>query len=141
MKKALIITVIALSTVTMTTANAKAMICGYTDHMHMGSQSPAKPVIQGAVTANGAVTGVKTGVDSFDIVDNQGPGGCDMGSEGTVHVTYAATPSDYCILNFVDSPSYDNPKSVNAQCVGRLKYLGADYDGLFSYSYSMMFSM
>ncbi len=141
MKKSLLFTLLALSTCTMTAVNAKPMICGYTDHMHMGSNSPAKPVIKGAITADGAVIGTQTGVDSFDIVDNQNPGVCDMGSSGTVHVTYAASPSDYCVLNFVDGPGKDNPVSVNAQCYGKLQYLGANYDGTFSYAYSMIFSM
>ncbi len=141
MKKLVLFTSLAVCALTMNVADAKTMICGYVDHMHMASNSPAKPVIQGNITSDGDTTGVQTGVDSFDIHDNQTPGVCNMSSQGTVHVTYYASQSDYCVLNFLDGASNDNPQSIDPKCYGKLHYLGANYDGLWSYSYSMIFSM
>lgn len=119
-------------------AMAAPQVCGYTDHIHLSNNAKlAKPKIQGSLQSSGYVLGVQTGPSKFDIHDHQPNNECVVDSTGTVTVRYALNSNSYCDLTFTDGPYLENP-SVDYNC-HNLTYLGMNYDGFGTYSYSLMF--
>ena len=54
---------------------------------------------------------------------------------GFAHVTVAYDNTNWCVLDIKDGP-YMNHPTISASCSG-IHYLGTDYDGLSSYSYTI----
>ena len=102
--------------------------CGYKDYFHLSDKShPGIYVVSGYSEQDIILQFV--GPRSFIIRDTY------QCRDGYAHVTVAYDTANWCILDIKDGP-YMNHPSVRASCSG-MNYLGIDYDGVGSYSYSI----
>lgn len=109
-------------------ASAKESFCGYKDYFRLSDQShPAIFVVSGAAEIELALLFI--GPRSFVIRDG---GYC---RSGYAHVTVAYDDANWCVLDIKDGPYHNHP-TINASCNG-LHYLGTDYDGFGSNSYTI----
>lgn|SRR3989338_5566525 len=136
--KSILFSVAVLALSSSAVANPKPMICGYTDHLHISSNSTVKPHIV-EISSTGDVKAIPIDKYSFDIVDQPSSDGCNLNSMGVVTVKYETSKTDYCTIKITDGVALDNPSDKDVQCMGHLSYLGMTYDGFFTYSYSMIF--
>jgi hypothetical protein len=125
MKKGL---VLALGSVLMFNAHAESYYCDYKDYFHLSAKShPEIYVVSGYSDQDLILQFV--GPRSFII-----RGGLQC-SNGYAHVTVAYDAAHWCVLDIKDGP-YMNHPSISASCKD-MGYLGIDYDGVGSYSYSI----
>lgn len=124
MKKWLLLTVGS-----MIAMNAQAeSFCGYKDFFHINyNANPAMYIVNGYSDAD--VYLQLASPRSFIVRDTPA---C---RSGYAHVTIAYDANHWCELDIKDGPFMSHP-SVNASCNG-MRYLGLDYDGVGSYSYSI----
>ncbi|HRD68974.1 MAG TPA: hypothetical protein PK657_02405 [Legionella sp.] len=110
------------------TLNAQAnTLCGYKDFFHLSDTAhPSIHVVSGYSEPDLILQMV--GPRSFVIRD------ADCHS-GYAHVTVAYDLGNWCVLDIKDGP-YMNHPTINASCNG-MRYLGIDYDGIGSYSYTI----
>jgi hypothetical protein len=124
MKKGILL---ALSSFMMINAHAESW-CGYKDYFHLSDNShPAIYVVSGYSDSDLFLEFV--GPRSFVIRDTY------QCRSGYAHVTVAYDSANWCVLDIKDGP-YKNHPTINASCNG-MKYLGTDYDGIGSSSYSI----
>jgi hypothetical protein len=102
--------------------------CGYKDYFHLSNSShPAIYVVNGYSDSDLLLQLV--GPRSFVIKDSY------QCREGYAHVTVVYDSVNWCTLDIKDGP-YMNHPLVSASCNG-MRYLGTDYDGSNSYSYTI----
>lgn len=124
MKKGLLL---ALSTLFIANAQAASWY-GYKDYFHLSNSShPALYIVSGYSDSDVFLEFV--GPRSFVIRDGY------QGNAGYAHVTVAYDTAHWCVLDIKDGPFMMNP-TISASCNG-MAYLGTDYDGFGSYSYSI----
>ena len=119
---------VILSSFFMVNAQADEALCGYKDYFHLSNQShPAIYIVSGYSESDLYLEFV--GPRSFIIRD---AGLC---RAGYAHVTVAYNDANWCVLDIKDGPYLNHP-TVSASCNG-IRYLGTDYDGFNSYSYTI----
>jgi hypothetical protein len=124
MKKSLLL---ALGSFMMINAHAESW-CGYKDYFHLSDNShPAIYVVSGYSDSDVFLEFI--GPRSFVIRDTY------QCNSGYAHVTVAYDNANWCVLDIKDGP-YMNHPTVRASCNG-MKYLGTEYDGIGSFSYSI----
>lgn len=102
--------------------------CGYKDYFHLSDRShPAIYVVSGYSDSDLMLEFI--GPRSFVIRDSF------QCRSGYAHVTVAYDTANWCVLDIKDGPYMSSP-TVSASCNG-MNYLGTDYDGFGSYSYSI----
>lgn len=102
--------------------------CGYKDYFHISDRShPAIFVTSGYSDSDILLDFI--GPRSFTIRDGY------QCRSGYAHVVIAADKDSWCTLDLRDGP-YMNHPTVSASCNG-LSFLGMDYDGIGSYSYTI----
>lgn len=120
---------LALGSVMMFNVHAESW-CGYKDYFHISNQShPAISVMYGSSDSDIYLSFV--GPRSFIIRDTS------RCSSGYAHVTVGYDPTHWCVLDIKDGPFINHPQ-IHASCNG-MKYVGTDYDGINSYSYTIKF--
>ena len=125
MKKLLLLVVASLS---MINAHAESW-CGYKDYFHLSDRAhPSIYVVSGYRESDVMLEFV--GPRSFVIKDSY-----QQCRAGYAHVTVAYDTSNWCVLDIQDGPWMNHP-TISASCSG-MRYLGIEYDGLGSYSYSI----
>lgn len=124
MKKGLLL---ALGSFMMMNAQAESL-CGYKDYFHLSDTShPAIYIVSGYSEQDVILQFV--GPRSFVLRDTY------QCRTGYAHITVAYDNAHWCTLDIKDGP-YMNHPTVNASC-NDMRYLGIDYDGFASYSYSI----
>lgn len=102
--------------------------CGYKDYFHLSSKAhPSIYVVSGYSESDVQLEFV--GPRSFVIRDTY------QCRAGYAHVTVAYDSANWCVLDIQDGPFMMNPQ-ISASCNG-MRYLGVEYDGFGSYSYSI----
>lgn len=118
---------LALSSMIMINAHAESY-CEYKDYFHLSDNAhPAVFIVSGYSEQDLILQFV--GPRSFIIRDSY------QCRSGYAHVTVAYDTSNWCVLNIKDGPLMNHP-NVSASCNG-INYLGTEYDGIGSYSYSI----
>ncbi len=112
----------------MVNAQAKETFCGYKDFFHLSDQTHPTIYIVSGYSDNDLYMEF-IGPRSFVIRDGY------QCRAGYAHVTVAYDDSNWCVLDIKDGP-YMNHPTVSASCNG-IRYLGIDYDGFNSYSYTI----
>lgn len=109
-------------------AQAHPSFCGYKDYFHLSNQShPGIYIVSGFSEQDLILQFV--GPRSFILRD------APQCREGYAHVTVAYDDYNWCVLDIKDGPRMSHPK-VSASCNG-IRYLGTEYDGFNSYSYTI----
>lgn len=112
----------------MVNAHAKTTFCGYKDFFHLSDQAhPGIYIVSGYSEQDLLMEFV--GPRSFIIRDGY------QCRSGYAHVTVAYDDYNWCVLDIQDGPYTNHPK-ISASCNG-LRYLGIEYDGFNSYSYTI----
>lgn len=107
--------------------------CGYNDHFHTTSSAPANLQIR-HISGDSKVVVVQNTPTTFTISDGAG---CPVGG-GYVQVRYAIDSANGCDLTIHDAEDMWDPNVV-ASCQGSVHYNGISYDGLGTYTYSLVF--
>lgn len=119
---------VAACSLFMVNAQAKEGYCGYKDFFHLSDQThPAIYVVSGYSDQDLFMEFV--GPRSFIIRDGF------QCRAGYAHVTVAYDDNNWCVLDIKDGP-YKNHPTVSASCNG-IRYLGTEYDGFKSFSYTI----
>lgn len=119
---------LTLSSLFMMNAQADNQFCGYKDYFHLSNLShPAIYVVSGFSDQDIILQII--GPRSFIIRDN------DQCQAGYAHVTVAYDSANWCVFDIKDGPFMSHP-IVNASCNG-IRYMGTEYDGMGSYSYTI----
>ena len=107
---------------------ANESYCGYKDFFHLSDHThPGIYIVSGYGEQDVVLQFV--GPRSFVIRD------APQCRTGFAHVTVAYDNTNWCVLDIKDGP-YMNHPTISASCSG-IHYLGTDYDGLSSYSYTI----
>jgi hypothetical protein len=123
------------------TAQARTLICNYTDSFHTASSAPPNTHLLSAPSYSGSITSYQTGPSSFAIKDAQpNPSECDMTTRGSATVVIGSDSANYCTLTLIDGAAITDPLVQNINCQGNFHYNGISYDGTWSYSYTLQFS-
>ena len=118
---------LVLSSLSMMNAHAESW-CGYKDYFHLSNKAnPGIYIVSGYNESDVFLELV--GPRSFIIRDSF------QCRNGYAHVTVANGSANWCVLDIQDGPYMNHPK-VRASCNG-MNYLGIEYDGIGSYSYSI----
>ncbi len=109
-------------------AQAEENVCGYKDYFHLNNTAhPGIYIVSGYSEQDLFLEFV--GPRSFVLRDSR------QCKAGYAHVTVAYDYANWCVLDIKDGP-YMNHPIVSAACNG-LTYLGTNYDGFNTYSYTI----
>jgi len=111
-------------------AAADQKLCGYRDFFHFSDATHPNIYIVDANNTQDLYLQV-LGPRSFEIRDSY------QCKTGYAQITITDNAYHWCVLDIKDGPYMRHP-SISASCSG-IGYLGMNYDGLNSYSYTLNF--
>jgi hypothetical protein len=146
MKK--LVTALILSAIVSTPCFAKGntedllMVCGYTDNFHLSATSVKDISITRITGDEKVVVGYEVISNTTDQEDKTAffisdTSAC-VKNGGYAHVHYAKDKNNYCDLAVHDAENMFHP-DITARCQGTMGYLGMEYDGFNTHSYSLTF--
>lgn len=107
---------------------ADQQFCGYKDFFHLSDQAHPSIYVASGYSEQDIILQI-VGPRSFVLRDSSD---C---RRGYAHVTVAYDALNWCILDIKDGPFMNHPV-ISASCNG-MHYLGTNYDGTGSYSYTI----
>lgn len=120
--------ILAASCIIMANAQANQSLCGYKDTFHLSNETPPGIFIVNGYSDIDVILQL-VGARTFVVQDGYS---CRFGN---AHVVVADIQGNWCNLDIQDGP-YMNHPTVRASC-GGMNYIGTNYEGLGSFSYSI----